>query len=90
MLQSLIRIYRVKVVDIFDLTPLEANPPPAAFSLMISVVNYKCRRGVSTKDLDYIDPKKQIYRFDTASFRHGNTRLNQQFLVPGTNNQVSQ
>jgi hypothetical protein len=84
-MNSYVRLYKIKALDIVDMVPLEADVHASTFVLVVSIVNRRHRQT----ELQYIDPGQQRYRFETTSFHYGtHVRLNQQFLVPGSTNQV--
>lgn len=86
MINSYVRLYKIKLLDVTDMTPLEADAHGATFFLVLSIISHKHRQG---DELHYIDPGQQKYRFETSNF-HYNThvRLNTTFLIPGSTNQV--
>jgi hypothetical protein len=81
-----VRLYKVRVLEVGDLTPHEPEPPSNTYCVVFSVMNY--RNPHPGREILYVDADKQIHRFETPTFHHGNIRVNCQFVVPGTNNQV--
>lgn len=81
-----IRLYKVKLCELCDINAMEPEPPSSTFILVFSVINYKHPQAW---DYSYIDPDKQLYYFETNAFHYGTSKVNQQFLIPGSTNEVS-